>query len=67
MLYNAALERNGAFNDEMKLKKLVNDRKEIVFFPITHLGTEMFYADVKNKIDSLKKKNYFFYYEKVIP
>ncbi|MEG1592522.1 hypothetical protein [Chryseobacterium sp.] len=39
--------------------------KEIIFLPMHHAGTEKFYTNVENKIDSLNKLNYFFFTEKV--
>lgn len=64
-LINMALESKGVFNDTVELKKMVNQDKEVVFIPMAHLGTESYYNDVKHKTDSLIKKDYFFYFEKV--
>lgn len=64
-IYNSVLESKGVFDDEIKLQKLEDIDKEVVFFPISHLGTAKYYNDVNKKIDSLKMKNYFFYYEKI--
>jgi|SRR5690606_3734640 len=64
-LYNTALKRKGLFNDTIHLAKVKKGDKEIVYIPMQHIGTVLFYKDVKHKIDSLKNNNYFFYLEKV--
>lgn len=63
--FNIAFEEIGMFDEKIKLEKISNSEKEVVFFPMTHLSTKAFYTDVQNKIDSLKSKGYFFLYEKV--
>lgn len=62
---NLALKIIGAYNDDIKLEKMSKLNKEIVFFPMIHIGTELFYKDVKNKIDSLENIGFITYYEKV--
>jgi len=62
-LYNKALEKIGAYDEKVKVEKLVNNKKEVVFIPMMHLSTELFYQDVIKKVDSLKKKGFEFYYE----
>ncbi|WP_452226641.1 hypothetical protein [Lacinutrix cladophorae] len=64
-LYNYNLEKKGIFNDEIQLKKIKKKDKHIVFFPIAHLGTKLFYNDVKSKVDSLNEDGYYFYFERV--
>jgi hypothetical protein len=36
-------------------------QKKVVFLPIVHIGKEKYYQSVKNKIDSLRKKNISFF------
>lgn len=62
---NLAFKLVGVYDDNIKLSKVTNEEKEVVFFPMHHLGTAPFYDDVKTKIDSLKKMGYFFYTEEV--
>ena len=62
-LFNRKIEKFGAFNTSIQLTKLESNSKEVVFFPMSHIATEEFYNDTKNKIDSLKKLDYFFFYE----
>lgn len=62
---NLALKLIGVYDDSVKLTKLAKDEREVVFIPMHHLGTPLFYNDVKNKIDSLKQQGYFFYTEEV--
>ena len=64
-LFNLALEKTGVYDDSISLSKMSNDEREIIFFPIHHIGTELFYVDVKNKVDSLENIGYYFYLEKV--
>lgn len=64
-LYNKAYESIGAFDEEVKIVKLVKADKNVVFIPMVHVSTELYYEDVRNKIDSLEKEGYFFYYELV--
>ena len=60
---NLAFKYIGVYDDSVKLSRISNNEKEVVFIPMHHLGTALFYDDVKNKIDSLKKNGYFFYTE----
>ena len=62
---NLAFKLLGLYDDNIKLSKVTNEEKEVIFFPMHHLGTKLFYDDVKGKIDSLKKIGYFFYTEEV--
>jgi len=60
---NYYLKSVGVFDEKLKLEKLTTSNKEIVFFGMHHIGKEEFYNDVKTKIDSLIKKEFFFYLE----
>lgn len=62
---NLAFKIKGVYDDDVKLSKVTNEEKEVIFIPMHHLGTKLFYDDVKTKIDSLKKIGYFFYTEEV--
>lgn len=62
---NLAFKLVGVYDDNIKLSKVANEEKEVIFFPMHHLGTAPFYKDVQTKIDSLKKIGYFFYTEEV--
>lgn len=64
-ILNYALESRGVFKDHVRLVKLPFKDKTIVFIPMHHVGTKTYYDDVASKIDSLKKENFFFYYEKL--
>ena len=52
---NLAFKLMGVYDDNIQLSKVTNEEKEVIFFPMHHLGTAPFYNDVKTKIDSLKK------------
>ena len=65
LLYNGYFKRNGIYDEKIILTKLKKNDKELLFFPMQHLGRESFYKDVEKKVDSLKKKGFFFYYELV--
>ena len=65
MKINLGLKLIGAYDEVIILEKLKNQEKEIIFFPMVHIGTENFYNDVKMKIDSLEKIGFITYYEKV--
>jgi hypothetical protein len=62
---NLAFKLIGLYDDNIKLSKVTNEEREVVFIPMHHIGTKLFYDDVKTKIDSLKKIGYFFYTEEV--
>jgi len=64
-LYNVALENIGIYDDKINLSSLSMNKKEVVFFSVHHIGTELYYDDIKSKVDSLNKKGYFFYLELV--
>lgn len=64
-LANYYLKSVGIYDEKIKLEKLTNNNQEIVLFGMHHIGKEKFYNDVKTKVDSLVKKNYFFYIEGV--
>lgn len=59
------LEKSGFYSSEIEIIETKTVGKTLVFFPMKHVGTEKFYKDIKNKIDSLKKDGYYFLYEKV--
>lgn len=63
--YNLAFEKIGSYKTEIKLLKYKKNNIEIIGFPMVHLSNKDYYNDVKSKIDSLKKLNYYFYYEHV--
>ena len=51
---NLAFKLLGLYDDDIKLSKVTNEEKEVIFFPMHHLGTKLFYDDVKgNKKDSI--------------
>ena len=62
---NLAFKLLGLYDDNIKLTKVTNEEKEVIFFPMHNLGKKLFYDDVKGKIDSLKNIGYFFYTEEV--
>jgi hypothetical protein len=62
---NFLLSRLGVFEDEVKLRVFVNTERKVVLVPMHHIGTELFYEDVKQKIDSLQKRDYKVYYEMI--
>jgi hypothetical protein len=64
-LMNAVLESTGVYDDKQNLQSVEHGDKTVVFFPMHHIGTKMFYGDVTAKIDSLKADNYLFLYEKI--
>jgi len=55
MFLNMTLKQVGAYDEKIILSKIITNNKEIVFMPMVHLSTKLFYEDVKNKIDSLKR------------
>lgn len=65
MKFNFALKSIGAFDDKIKLTKLTNQQKEVVFIPMAHIGTELFYKDVAQKLDSLQKIGFYVFFESV--
>ena len=65
LMLNAAFQNLGVYEDRAELVKTTNSSKEIVFIPMKHLGTPVFYSNVKKKVDSLTSKGFFFYAEGV--
>ena len=63
---NLAFSLIGIYNDEVKVSKLTNNEKEVLFIPMHHIGTKSFYADVNKKVDSLENLGYYFYTERLI-
>ena len=66
-MYNMAFQSLGVYDDSIVLDKVSNGSKEVVFFPMHHLGTESFYNDISKKTDSLLNEKYMFYKEYVTP
>ncbi len=62
-VFNLALDAKGIYDDKIELNLITNNSKELIILPMHHIGTELFYDDVKSKIDSLKSEGYYFYYE----
>jgi len=65
-LYNVALDSLGVYDDEINLSSIHSVKRDVVFFPMRHIGTELYYADIKSKVDSLKSQGYYFYLEQVL-
>jgi len=62
---NLALDLIGIYDDSAELHLLKSDQREIVFIPMHHIGTKLFYDDIKNKVDSLENLGFYFYTEMV--
>ena len=60
---NLALKHLGVYDDQVQISAYENKQSKILLIPMHHVGTQKFYDDVKNKIDSLNKIDYSFYYE----
>ena len=60
---NYALNKLGIYDDQVKISAYENKQSKVLLIPMHHVGTQKFYDDVKNKIDSLNKIDYSFYYE----
>lgn len=54
---NYALKQKGIYDNKITLNKFKKEDSEIVFFQMAHIGTDLFYNDVKQKVDSLIKYN----------
>lgn len=64
-LRRLALSSVGVLDETASVKYISNGKKQIVFFPMHHIGKKIFYDDAKNKIDSLISQGYFVYFESV--
>lgn len=64
-LVNSYFRSLGAYDDKINLDRLGKGENDVVFIPMHHLGTALFYDDVKDKVDSLKKAGFYFYTEKL--
>ncbi len=60
-----ALNRLGVFEKSVSLRYISNEKMQIVFLPMHHIGTEAFYKDEVRIVDSLLKKGYTVFYEGV--
>lgn len=65
IVVNGFLSANGIYDDKVEFQHTSFEGKDIVFFPMHHVGTENFYSHTKTAVDSLSDKGYHFYYEKV--
>lgn len=65
LLLNAGFEAMGVYDDTAKINTATSTSKEIALLPTHHLGTPLYYENLRKKIDSLSALNYFFYVEKV--
>jgi len=63
--YNAIFEKIGVFSDKVKILTVQNSNQSVVFIPMHHVGTRLFYDNVRKKIDSLRNQGYYFFYEKL--
>lgn len=63
--YNIALSRMGVYDDTITSQKYLKGDKEVVLFPMHHVGTPLFYEDIRRKVDSMTALGYFFYTEEV--
>lgn len=59
------LQEAGFYDSKITIIETKIAGKTIVSFPMKHAGTEKFYSDIKSKIDSLKKEEYYFLFEQV--
>lgn len=64
-LMNYALEKKGFYDDKLTIRKFTKDSTQVVFFEMAHIGTKLYYDDVKIKIDSLLQENFYFYLESI--
>ena len=64
-LINYALEKKGVYEDKITIREFTRDSNDVVFFEMAHIGTSLYYEDVKIKIDSLLKENFYFYLESI--
>ena len=62
---NLFLRVSGTLEEKANVRYISNSKKKIIFFNMHHIGTKSFYADTKNKIDSLYKLGYAIYFELV--
>lgn len=64
-LVNYALEKKGIYDERIATRTFSAAGKQIVFFPMQHVGRKEYYEDVKRKVDSLKANDFVFFYEKI--
>ena len=57
------LKNAGIFDERVSVRTLSNDKKELIFMPMHHIGKQAFYDDVKSQIDSLHKTGYIVFFE----
>lgn len=59
------IKKIGIENEKSELEFINNKKKKIIFIPIHHVGREVYYDDIANKVDSLQKLDYIVFYEGV--
>ena len=64
-LTKIALNNLGVFEKSVSVKFITNNKKQIVFLPMHHIGTSEFYKDEARIVDSLVQKGYSVFYEAV--
>ena len=62
-LTKIALKSLGVFEKSVSVKYISNDKKQIVFLPMHHIGTKEFYDDETRLVDSLLQNGYTVFYE----
>jgi hypothetical protein len=59
------LKMIGAYDKEATVSHYSNGDKQVAYIPMKHIGPKEFYANVKQKVDSLQAEGYIVYMESV--
>lgn len=66
-IVNSYMKSMGIYDNEVKFEKMQNHEKEVIFIPNRHMGTPVYYKNLKLAIDSLTNDGYFIFYESIKP
>lgn len=57
------LKDAGVYEKKITIKKITNGEKELIFFPMHHIGKKEFYEDAISKLEFYKLQGYYVYFE----
>ncbi len=59
------VQSSGVLRDASRKFELRNGNRTIIYFPMRHLGTRVYYDQIQRAVDSLQKSGYVVFYESI--